>query len=241
VKTYCFGRSYINRLKFTMMKNDNQIHENVVQQLHWEPFLNATHISVAVNNGIVTLSGTVDTYAQKVTAERAAKKVLGVKGIATDTQIAVSPVSGKTDLQISESVLNVLKWNSAVPEHRIKVTVRNGIVLLEGEVDWEYQRSSAIHEISNLTGVTNVINHITVKAADVAPDLKSQISAAIHRTATTSLDSIFVEVSDSSVILRGRVYSLAERDEAVEAAWCAPGITKVESQLIVEPELEVTF
>lgn len=223
------------------MKKDIEIQEDVISQLKWEPFLKASDIGVVVKNGIVTLSGTVANYSQKLAAERAAKKVTGVRGIAEDIQIGVSPVFRKNDTEIAESVLNALKWHSAVPEEKVKVKVEDGIVTLEGEVEWEYQRSSAKDAVDHLLGVRNVVNNISVKPKVSVADIKNKISAAFHRTATIDADRISVEVVGNKVILEGKVRSYAEKEDAMDAAWAAPGITTVENNLELVSEEEFSF
>jgi osmotically-inducible protein OsmY len=223
------------------MKKDIEIQEDVISQLKWEPFLKASDIGVVVKNGIVTLSGTVANYSQKLAAERAAKKVTGVRGIAEDIQIGVSPVFRKNDTEIAESVLNALKWHSAVPEEKVKVKVEDGIVTLEGEVEWEYQRSSAKDAVDHLLGVRNVVNNISVKPKVSVADIKNKISAAFHRTATIEADRISVEVVGNKVILEGKVRSYAEKEDAMDAAWAAPGITTVENNLELVSEEEFSF
>lgn len=223
------------------MKKDIEIQEDVISQLKWEPFLKASDIGVVVKNGIVTLSGTVANYSQKLAAERAAKKVTGVRGIAEDIQIGVSPVFRKNDTEIAESVLNALKWHSAVPEEKVKVKVEDGIVTLEGEVEWEYQRSSAKDSVDHLLGVRNVVNNISVKPKVSVADIKNKISAAFHRTATIDADRISVEVIGNKVILEGKVRSYAEKEDAMDAAWAAPGITTVENNLELVSEEEFSF
>src|ERR1035437_2550315 len=145
------------------MKNDIDIQKDVMEQLKWEPFLNASAIGVAVKNGVVTLSGQVDTYSKKLAAEKAAKSVAGVKAVAEDIQLGSSPSYHKTDAEIAEAVLNALRWHSAVQEEKIKIKVEDGNVKLEGEVEWEFQRTNAKAAIENLTGVRSIINFITVK------------------------------------------------------------------------------
>ena len=223
------------------MKKDIEIQEDVISQLKWEPFLKASDIGVVVKNGIVTLSGTVANYSQKLAAERAAKKVTGVRGIAEDIQIGVSPIFRKNDTEIAESVLNALKWHSAVPEEKVKVKVEDGIVTLEGEVEWEYQRSSAKDAVDHLLGVRNVVNNISVKPKVSVADIKNKISAAFHRTATIDADRISVEVIGNKVILEGKVRSYAEKEDAMDAAWAAPGITTVENNLELVSEEEFSF
>lgn len=220
------------------MRSDTQIQKDVMEQLKWEPFLNAAQIGVAVQNGIVTLSGQVDSYAKKVTAENAAKKVAGVKAIAEDLQISVSPSFNTTDTEIAQAVLDALKWHSAVQEEKIKVRVENGHVRLEGEVEWEYQKTSAVSSIINLSGVRSVINLITVKPKIEASDVKHKVKLAFQRSAIIDAEKVKVEVIGGKVILRGTVRSYAEKEDAEHAAWNAPGVFMVESKLVIEqPEL----
>ncbi len=216
------------------MKSDVQIQQDVIEELKWEPFLNASDIGVSVKNGIVTLSGQVDSYAKKIAAEKSTKKVTGVKAIAEDIQIGVSPTHDKTDTEIAEAVLNALKWHTAVQEEKIKIKVENGNVRLDGEVEWEYQRSNAKTAIENLSGVKSVINFITVKAKVLSADVTEKIMDAFHRSATIDAACIKPEITGNKVILRGKVRSVSEKEDAETAAWNAPGVTTVENKLLVE-------
>jgi len=219
------------------MKSDAQIQKDVMEQLGWEPFLNASQIGVAVKNGIVTLSGQVDTYSKKVAAENATKKIAGVKAIAEDIQIGISPEFKKTDAEIAEAILNTLKWHTAIQQEKIKIKVDDGFVRLEGEVEWGFQRKSIIDAIENLHGIRFITNLITIKPKLQAAEIQKKINAAFHRNATIDSKKVTVTVSDNKATLSGTVRSLAEKEDAENAVWAAPGVNFVDSKLIiVEPE-----
>lgn len=216
------------------MKTDYQIQQDVQDQLKWEPLLNAAQIGVAVKDGIVTLSGNVDSYFKKIHAENAAKKVIGVKAIAEDIQVGVSPLYKKSDSEIAQAVLNALKWHSSVPDDKIKVKVEDGIVTLEGEVEWDFQRRIAKEAIIGLPSVRMINNNITLKPVVTPENVKQRISSAFHRTASLDAGRINVEVLGSKVKLTGVVKSVSEKEDAVSAAWSAPGITEVQHMLNIE-------
>lgn len=220
------------------MKTDNQIQSDVIDELKWEPTLNSSEIGVAVRNGIVTLSGQVDTYAKKLAAEKAAKKVSGVKAVAEDIQVGISPSYRKTDTEIAEAVLNALKWHTAVQHDQIKIKVEDGIVRLEGEVEWEFQKNNARLAIENLTGVRSVINLISVKPKVNPLELEQKIKAAFQRSASIDAGRIKIEVVGNKVILKGNVRSFAESEDAEDAAWAAPGVLTVENKLDIIAESE---
>lgn len=220
------------------MKTDSQIQKDVMDELKWQPFLSSSEIGVAVKNGIVTLSGIVDSYSKKLSAEKAAKHVVGVKAVAEDIQVGISPAYKKTDTEIAETVLNTLRWHTAVPDDKIKIKVENGVVTLEGELEWEYQRISAKTAIQNLTGVRSVTNLITVKPHISPIELEMKISAAFQRSASVDANKVQVKVDGTTVTLTGKVRSFAESEDAENAAWAAPGVRFVVNQLdIEEPEL----
>ena len=219
------------------MKSDNQIQKDVMDQLKWEPFLNAAEIGVAVRNGIVTLSGQVDSYYKKLSAEEAAKKVSGVKAVAEDIQIGVSPVYAKTDTEIAEAILSALKWHTAVQDEKVKIKVDNGNVTLTGEVDWDFQRTNARKAIESLAGVRSITNLITVKPKVTSAGIQRKIESAFQRAASINSRKIKVEVIGSKVILSGTVSSLAEKEEAETSVWNADGVMQVENNLeIIIPE-----
>lgn len=222
------------------MKADTQIQKDVLEQLKWEPFLDASEIGVAVKNGIVTLSGIVDSYSKKVLAEKVAKKIAGVRAIAVDIQVGLSPIYRKTDAEIAEAAANALKWHTMIPDQKITVSVENGSVKLEGEVDWDYQRRQALNAVQDLIGVRAVTNLIKVKDRVTSTDIQKAITSSFQRNASIDADKIKVEVLGSKVTLVGTVRSLPEKEDAENAAWFAKGVTSVDNKLTIE-EPEYSF
>jgi osmotically-inducible protein OsmY len=218
----------------TQARTDNSIREDVLRELNWDPTItSASDIAVAAKDGVVTLSGFVPTYWDKDAAEKAAKRVYGVKGVAND--IAVKPLWQRIDPEIGRDAVHELESHVSIPADRIKVTVKDGWVTLEGTVDWEYQKSLAQSAMKKLKGVSGVTNKIQVTPKASAAEVKSKIEEALRRSAELDARRITVEIEGSTVKLYGSVSSWAERDEAERAAWSAPGTTMVENHILVNP------
>lgn len=216
------------------MKSDFQIQKDVMEELSWDPTVSRAGLGVAVKDGIVTLSGQVDSYAQKLAAERDAKKISGVRAVAEDILVGESSLFKRTDAEIAKAVLDALLWHSFVTEDKIKIKVEDGIVTLEGEVEWEYQRNSAQIAIQDLTGVKSVRNLILLRPTVVASDIRDKITKAFERSATVDVRNIKVEVIGTEVFLSGIVRSFTEKQNAGDAAWNAPGASNVRNNLKVE-------
>ena len=215
------------------MQSDTALQTSVLEELKWEPGVKATDIGVTVKDGVVTLEGTVDSYAEKWAAERAVKRLSGVKALAVEINVKLPGSSERTDADTAEAARNALKWDVLIPQDRIRVTVGNGFLTLEGEVDWQFQRSAAERVVRYLTGVTGVANEITVKPKVVPTDVKAKIEAAFQRNAILDAQDIKVQADGGKVTLSGSVRSWAERDEAEDAAWAAPGVKEVKDLIAV--------
>jgi osmotically-inducible protein OsmY len=217
------------------MKTDSELQQHVMDELKWEPTIHAAEIGVAVKDGVVTLSGNVDSYGKKWAADRAAKRVYGVKAVVEEIKVTLAGSYKRADKDIAKSATNVLDWNLWVPHDRVKVMVRDGLITLSGDVDWYYQKEHAEDAVRHLKGVLGVINSITIKPPVKAVEVKNKIEDALKRNARLLLaaQKIQVESSGSKVILRGSVGSWADRNEAEYAAWSAPGVSQVENNLMV--------
>ena len=213
----------------TLTHTDQEIQTDVMAELRWDPSIPATEIGVVVKDGVVTLTGTVDTYMKKWRAEEVAHRVNGV--IAVANEIQVRSIGERTDSDIAAAAVHALSWNSTIPQGKVHVTVDKGWITLKGEVEWQYQRQEAERVVRRLLGVKGVSNLITVKPAASPSDLKRKIQDALVRNAQIDADGITVEVEGSKTILKGKVRSWAEREEAERVAWLAPGITSVDNRI----------
>jgi osmotically-inducible protein OsmY len=215
------------------MNTDTQIRDDVQRELFYNPGINAASIGVAVQDGIVTLTGTVDTYAQKLETLRAAERIAQVKAVACELQVRLPGPYERTDTDLARSAANVLAWNAFVPTDRIRIAVENGWVQLEGTVDWQYQKDGAGGAVACLTGVKGVDNLVSVNPLASAENTKQQIDAALKRCAAIVAQNILVEVTNDKVTLYGEVRSIPEREEAERIAWSAPGIADVANHLMI--------
>ncbi len=217
------------------MKTDEQLKQDVVNELRWEPAVNETHVGVSVKDAIVTLSGHVPTYGEKHGAELAAKRVLGVKAVANELDIKLPSDQRRTDEDIAAACVSALHEHSAVPDDRLKLVVDGGWVTVEGTVDWQYQRAAAEEVLRYLIGVRGITNAITLRPRPSAGDIKECIEAAFKRSAGIDPTRISVETKDGKVILRGQVHSWAEENDVLQVVWSAPGVNAVENDLVVNP------
>jgi len=215
------------------MKTDLEIQKDVMDQLRWQPILEAAEIGVSVKNGIATLSGQVNSYPKKLAAEKAARKVSGVKAVIEDIHVKIYPDQHKTDLEIAEAVVNALKWNSAVIHENIKINVENGFVTLSGQVEWAYERGMAEIAVENIKGVKLVVNQITIKPKPITEHVKQKIDSAFQRHASIDSGKVKINVVGNTVILSGTVRSYSEKEDAEDAAWAAQGVDRVENRIEV--------
>ena len=214
---------------------EKDLKHNIQNALDFEPSVDAADIGVTVDGGVVTLHGKVNSYAQKMTAERVTLRVYGVKAVANDLVVHLPTDAAKTDSDIAQAVLNALKWNTLVPEDRLSVVVTNGWIRLDGNLDWQYQKDVAVRAVRDLLGVRGVTNNITVKPHVKTTDVREKIESAFKRSAEIDARRISVVAEDGKVILSGNVHSWAERQEAERAAWAAPGVTQVDDRLSIIP------
>lgn len=222
------------------MKSNDELQRDVMAEIRWSPQLADvnTQIGVSAHDGVITLSGLVDTYSKKMAAERAAQRVRGVKVVACDIEVKFGAFGSRSDTEIAEAVRNALRWNSAVDDDRIEVKVDNGWVYLDGRAEWEYQKITAETSVANLVGVKGVTNNISIKSKSIdVNEIRKKITDAFHRSATVDASSIKLDTRGSMVTLRGTVRSWAEKEEVERIAWSSPGVLTVDNQIEIVTEI----
>lgn len=214
---------------------DKDLKHHVQSALDWEPSLDASDVGVSVDEGVVTLRGNVRSYVEKLTAERVALRVFGIKGVANDLLVRLPSEFERTDTEIAQTAVAALKWSTSVPADRVTVTVADGWVTLNGTLDWQYQKDAAARAVRDLVGVKGVANNIVLQPQVKTTDVREKIEEAFKRNAEIDARRINVTAEDGNVILTGHVHSWTEREEAERAAWAAPGVKQVQDRLTVAP------
>jgi osmotically-inducible protein OsmY len=216
------------------MKSDSDIKRDVEAELKWDPDIDATDIGVAVKSGVATLTGFVRSYTQKWQAERDVKRVSGVVGVANDIEVRLPSASERPDPEIARDAVAALKADLPYSSEHMKVVVKNGGLTLEGTAEWNYQRTRAEDVVRRVKGVRNVTNLIALKPRIAPSEIKAKIEEAFRRNAEVDASHITVEAHGGEVTLKGTVRSWAERQEAEQAAWRAPGVTKVDNRIMIK-------
>jgi osmotically-inducible protein OsmY len=217
------------------MISDHRLRQDVIDELDFEPSLDASHIAVGAHDGVVTLTGSVSSYIDKLAVERTVRRVFGVRAIAQEIEIRLPSDKKTGDDEIAKRAADILRWRVGVPADRIAIKVEKGVVTLGGEVDWHFQRKQAENAVHDLTGVLGITNLIRVNARPQTREIKDKIQQALRRSAELDASHVTVHAEGGTVILGGKVHAWFERDLAEQAAWSAPGVTEVQDHIEIKP------
>jgi osmotically-inducible protein OsmY len=212
---------------------DKQLRQRVIDELDFEPSINATHVGVSVQDGVVTLTGHVPSFLERYEAERVVRRVKGVRGIVQNLEVHHSGDKPASDDELAHRALSVLEWDAVIPPGAVQVKVQHGWITLTGEVAWQYQRRAAEDAVRKLQGVTSVTNNIVILPRASASDVKARIEQALRRHAQVEANTVRVTVENCMVTLEGTVDSWSEREAVEKAAWSAPGVTFVDDRLTI--------
>jgi osmotically-inducible protein OsmY len=217
----------------TETRTDEEIQRDVLAEMKWDARVLPNEVGVSVKDGVVTLTGWIDSYSKMWAAEEAAQRVRGVKAVADDLEVHLPSSVERNDADIAAAAIRALEWDSFVPVNKLEIMVSKGWITLSGEVEWQYQRQDAEQVIRRLSGVKGITNLVTIKPRVTASELKTNIEDALVRSVETDAQRITVEVQGSKVILKGTVRSWAEKEEAQRTAWLAPGVTAVDNRIVI--------
>jgi osmotically-inducible protein OsmY len=216
-----------------IMKTDALLKSEIEAELDWEPSINAANVGVAVKNGIVTLTGHLDTFAEKFAIDRVVGRVAGVQAVAVELDVKLAADHVRSDTEIAATAEDAIRWNTLIPADKIRLKVEKGWVTLTGEVEWDFQRRAAVRAVQPIRGVCGVSNLVSLKPRSTPADVTTRIRDALRRRAEREARDVHVNLSGSVVTLRGQVHSYAERDAAFGSALSAPGVTRVINELVI--------